>query len=652
MRNNRWQSHRAALSALLSVFALLATLSTSHADAPAAGAAATAPEGLKPAPAKPAAPAAAPATEPATTAPPAPTKVAAAPAAPAAPQLSEPLKRAVEAWRKAAAATPKLVSLIKSDGKDAVVSAADGLRRRLRVLGDKTFSNREWRHYWDQQAATATALAQAVAADKHPQPWSEDLRAWASLAKDKISNQDDYLTAIERERDAIEERLESLMEKDDKKPDAKTQPVLEEPTPFQVRQRRLHDLRHRFDQQTLKKQQARSELKLIEGQLEVEKILLKALERDVALAIRERTIATTANQRASLPWRDIWAEVVRRGKEKVNVLRREAQFEGARERARRVEAGLMGSQIKFRDDRLKHIQRDIDRVTSVSSWTNAVADTVIEWLTKRAWRIAIGLLLIFLLARFALSLLERTADEWRRRAEGDPDDTKDDDQRTLTLIAVFSGVVRIAVYVVAGLVALEQIGVDTGPLLGSVAILGLAVSFGSQNLVRDVVNGLFVLLEDQYSVGDVVEISGKTGTVERITIRSTWIRQFNGDLHAVPNGAITTVTNMTREWARSVVKVGVGYGADLAHVERVCTEVSAAMYADEAWREALLEEPMWGGVLELGDSAVVIQVLVRTGAGEQWGVSRELNRRLKLAFDEADIEIPFPQRVVWNKPAE
>ena len=217
---------------------------------------------------------------------------------------------------------------------------------------------------------------------------------------------------------------------------------------------------------------------------------------------------------------------------------------------------------------------------------------------------------------------------------------------------MFSGVVRIAVYVVAGLVALEQIGVDTGPLLGSVAILGLAVSFGSQNLVRDVVNGLFVLLEDQYSVGDVVEISGKTGTVERITIRSTWIRQFNGDLHAVPNGAITTVTNMTREWARSVVKVGVGYGADLAHVERVCTEVSAAMYADEAWREALLEEPMWGGVLELGDSAVVIQVLVRTGAGEQWGVSRELNRRLKLAFDEADIEIPFPQRVVWNKPAE
>ncbi|MBT3223724.1 MAG: mechanosensitive ion channel family protein, partial [Proteobacteria bacterium] len=207
-------------------------------------------------------------------------------------------------------------------------------------------------------------------------------------------------------------------------------------------------------------------------------------------------------------------------------------------------------------------------------------------------------------------------------------------------------VLRIAIYIVGGLIALEQIGVNTGPILGSVAILGLAISFGSQNLVRDVVNGFFILLENQFAVGDVVTINGKTGTVEKITIRSTWIRAATGDLHVNPNGSITVVSNLTRGWSKATCQIGVAYDADLDLVRDVINKTGQEMYAEEAWSEALEEAPQWIGVVSLGDSAVVVRTQVKCTPGNQWSAERELNLRLKLAFDKAGIEIPFPQTVM------
>jgi len=276
----------------------------------------------------------------------------------------------------------------------------------------------------------------------------------------------------------------------------------------------------------------------------------------------------------------------------------------------------------------------------------ATWETVLDWFLHRAWRVAIALVLIVIAVRVALRITRHGVRIILERADDNPEVDDDKDQRRQTLGDVFASVARIAIFIVAGLIALEQIGVNTAPLLGSVAILGLAVSFGSQNLVRDVVNGFFILLEDQFAVGDVVTINGKTGTVQHITIRSTWVRSGTGDLHVMPNGSIGVVSNLTRGWSRAICEVGVSYDADLSHVREVIERVGQEMYASDDWQDKLEEAPQWVGVTVLGDSAVQIRCQVKVGAGEQWGAHRELNRRLKLAFDEAGIEIPYPQSVV------
>jgi small conductance mechanosensitive channel len=163
------------------------------------------------------------------------------------------------------------------------------------------------------------------------------------------------------------------------------------------------------------------------------------------------------------------------------------------------------------------------------------------------------------------------------------------------------------------------------------------------------VNGFFILVENQYSVGDWVKIDSHEGTVEQINIRSTRLRSVTGVLQIIPNGTITTVENMTRDWSRFRCHVGVSYDTDIDLAERICNEVGAAMYADPALNNKLLEAPTFIGVTELADSAVVVRSQAKTRAGEQWGLEREMNRRLKKAFEEAGIEIPFPQQVVWHR---
>jgi small conductance mechanosensitive channel len=272
----------------------------------------------------------------------------------------------------------------------------------------------------------------------------------------------------------------------------------------------------------------------------------------------------------------------------------------------------------------------------------------LNWLRQDSWRLLLGLLLIWVGVRLALRFIKRLSDLILIRAEGNPDDPTDVDQRSKTLASVFTGIARIAVFIIGGLLVLEQIGISTGPLLGSVAILGLAVSFGSQNLVRDVVNGFFILLENQYAVGEWVVIDGHSGTVEKITIRSTWIRAWTGEIYVIPNGTISSLTNKARDWAVAPVHVGVGYGADLDKVREVVNKVGEQVFVTDEWKDILEEAPTYVGVTELADSAVTVRVVARVRPGSKAGISRELNYRLKLAFDEAGIEIPFPQRVIHN----
>jgi len=570
-------------------------------------------------------------------------------------QFGPEVAKAAMEWQSAVRNEPKLVSLKVTDPGDNLQAQ---LKARLKVLGDKTFSNREWKDYWARQAKTAGALADALAksskagADSASEVKSMTggLRSWVSLSKAKLANQDVYLKAIETERDAIEDRLESAM---DAPAAAKTAPAptkVDEANPYERRQQGLIELQRNIAQQKAKRVQAQSDLKLIEQQMETEGILLEALVKDAELARTERDIARAETRsHTGVAWLEVWRGIAKSADKKLRALEEEADHGAARKRAREVEAGLVGSQIKFRDDRIQELEARYERDSGVRTLAEAAWQTFVDWLTYDSWRIFIGLLLIWIGLRAALRLLKKGVNVVVDRAEGDPDDASDDDHRVLTLATVFQSVVKIGLYGVAILLALDQIGVNTGPLLGSVAILGLAISFGSQNLVRDVVNGFFILLENQFAVGEVVTIGGNTGTVERITIRSTWVRQANGDLHVIPNGSISMVTNLTRDWARAIVHVGVGYDADLARVEEIVNRVGQEMFADEAWKDALEEAPEWVGITELGDSAVVFRCMAKVTVGNQWGVGRELNRRLKVAFDADGIEIPFPQRVVWTK---
>ena len=417
---------------------------------------------------------------------------------------------------------------------------------------------------------------------------------------------------------------------------------------FERRRLEFEELEHRLEQQRTKRLAALAEIKLLQLQLRSSAQLRSALERDVELAHRELALCTEAANRPT-PWQGVFR--VLKAAAAVKAPRIEAEFESESDRSRgyTVEASLLDSQLGYRKERMDAIEASIESVTSVSSFLRAVWRTCANWAVRDAWRILLSLLAIALVTRFALHVVGRALAAWIQRAEGDPDDASDDDTRALTIVAVVSGVARPAIWGIAALVALEALGINTGPLLGSVAILGLAVSFGSQNLVRDVVNGFFILMEHQYAVGEVVDIGGKVGAVERISIRSTWIRQSNGDLHVIPNGAITLVSNLTRDWSRAIVEVGVAYDSDIDTVRQISERVGAELFADPDWADRLAEAPTWVGVIALADSAVVHRVWAKVKAGDQWAVQRELNRRLKLAFDAEGVEIPFPQRVVWQR---
>jgi small conductance mechanosensitive channel len=237
-----------------------------------------------------------------------------------------------------------------------------------------------------------------------------------------------------------------------------------------------------------------------------------------------------------------------------------------------------------------------------------------------------------------------------RRIEAAVDDGNDlvttsREKRGRTLSQLLRGIGRIVAVALAILLTIN-VFMDIGPILAGFGILGLAVSFGAQSLVKDIIAGFFMLLENQFAVGDVIEVAGKSGTVEKMTLRVVALRDLKGTVHIVPNGEIKVVSNMTRGWSRAVIDIGIAYDADLDTALRVVRDEAARFSEEPEWKSQLdtpLEVP---GVESLGDSAVVIRVLARTQPGLQWGVAREFRRRIKMRLDREGLEIPFPQRRV------
>ncbi len=221
------------------------------------------------------------------------------------------------------------------------------------------------------------------------------------------------------------------------------------------------------------------------------------------------------------------------------------------------------------------------------------------------------------------------------------------EQRINALTSVLRSIATGVIFAIAGFMSLGEVGLNLAPLLAGAGILGLALGFGAQSLVKDFLSGLFILVEDQFGVGDIVDLDLQTtGTVEAVSLRTTRLRSVDGTVWHVPNGDIRRVGNKSQHWSRALLDIEVAYSTDIEHAKGV---IKAA--ADEVWQERgdILEEPEVWGVERLGSHAVVIRLVVKTRPADQYSVSRELRQRLKEAFDAEGIEIPFPQQVVWHR---
>lgn len=218
-----------------------------------------------------------------------------------------------------------------------------------------------------------------------------------------------------------------------------------------------------------------------------------------------------------------------------------------------------------------------------------------------------------------------------------------EEKRFNTLKGMIKSVLRYIIYFVAFTPILELLGVNISSLIAAAGIGGLAIGFGAQNLVRDVITGFFILLEDQFHVGDYIETGGKSGIVEEMALRITKIRDFNGDLHIIPNGSIDKVTNRSRGNMRASVDVGIAYKEDIDHAIGVLTALCEEIAQEH---DKIVEGPTVLGVTKFGESEVTLTVIARTVPMEQWAVERMLRKRIKERFDEKGIEIPFPKRVI------
>jgi small conductance mechanosensitive channel len=264
-----------------------------------------------------------------------------------------------------------------------------------------------------------------------------------------------------------------------------------------------------------------------------------------------------------------------------------------------------------------------------------------EWLIKSGPRILLVFILMLVGMKGARLVAERL---FYRRKKKDDEEYK---KRSETLSAVVRQLLSSTVILIAIVMILDEVGVKVGPVLAAAGVLGVAIGFGAQHLVRDVISGFFILLEDQIRVGDVVQIAGKGGLVERITLRMTILRDLAGNVHYVRNGEIDVVTNMTKDYSRYVFDIGVAYREDVDEVIEVVKQVDNELRADPTFASDILEPIEILGLDQFGDSAIVIKARTKTKPIKQWAVGREFNRRLKKRFDEKDIEIPFPHVTLY-----
>lgn len=260
--------------------------------------------------------------------------------------------------------------------------------------------------------------------------------------------------------------------------------------------------------------------------------------------------------------------------------------------------------------------------------------------------VAIRITVIVVAAWLITGLLQRAVRRLRERIASRMDD-RESSQRAETLGRVVRYLIAVVISLITAMLVLSELGVSVAPILGAAGVVGLAVGFGAQSLVKDYFTGFFLLLENQIRQGDVVQLGNHSGSVEEVTLRYVQLRDYSGNVHYVPNSTITTVINMTRGFSNAVMDIGVAYRENVDDVMAVMRDVAAQMRAQPAYGSKILADLEIAGVDSWGDSAVVIRCRIRTLPIEQWGVKREYLRRLKAAFDAQGIEIPYPHLTVY-----
>jgi small conductance mechanosensitive channel len=286
------------------------------------------------------------------------------------------------------------------------------------------------------------------------------------------------------------------------------------------------------------------------------------------------------------------------------------------------------------------------------AWTdNRTLAEAAQWVSDVPVRIllvlAAAVLLNWLVRRSIARYIARLDRRAVQRDGTEPGDGRRGTLRLATASSTRASAASVVIFSAAAVVALAQVDISLGPLLAGAGILGVALGFGAQNVVRDVLAGVFVIVEDQYGIGDVIDVGRASGVVEGISLRSTKLRDVEGTLWFVPNGLVNEVGNLTQRWARVILDVGVAYGSDHHQAERLIKDAADSLWTDPGSELGILEEPELWGVEMLGDSSVSIRVAVRCTPADQWAVGRALRSRIKDRLDLAGIEIPFPQQSVW-----
>ena len=273
-----------------------------------------------------------------------------------------------------------------------------------------------------------------------------------------------------------------------------------------------------------------------------------------------------------------------------------------------------------------------------------------SWLTTSGIKIIgilIGLVILSQMSRWIAKSMEKFV------YEKDPLQASEAKKRAHTLGNILRHVFLIIITFVAALMILGELGIQLGPLLATAGIGALAIGFGAQSLVKDVISGFFIILENQYRIGDVIEVAGVSGLVESVSLRKTVLRDLKGKVHTIPNGEIKVVSNLSKEWSRSVLDLGISYRDDIDQIVDLLVRIGKEMESEEPYKSAILEPLQVLGVEKFDESQMVIRMMVKTAPLKQWEVGRELRRRIKIRFDEKGIQLPFPHRVlIWGEPQQ